>query len=521
MKKKVILINLPPTSRYDYSAAGTLYPATGLLAVGTILKGLDIDVRLVDGAIRSDYAEEALGLIGDDVLMVGFSVMTSQVPMALYMSRLIKEKRPVVPIVWGGIHPILFPEQTVKSDYVDIVVTGEGHRATMELVDHLLGRMDIDRIKGIGFKDVSGEAVLTGQGESDDINALPHFDYSILGDSEIYLGSRSVYSREIAVDNGEKVRIMPVLTGLGCCYKCQFCINVFLKRKYRFRPASSIIGEIKKLQRRYRANAFIFYDEDFLISKQRLLEFLDLIEKEGLKFYWRIWARVNYFRENYLTKDLILRMEKTGLRSIVMGAESGSQKVLDLIEKGIKVDSIPYSARLLNGTKITPRYSFIVGINGENKDDTLKTYKLCGDIMDINRRVDIAGPFIFRYYPGSPIFDKIVESYNIEIPRRLEDWRGALSNEGFLRMDKMPWLWPGFTGTVVFLNDELQLLSRFQGVGGIFGGLVKRYLRWRIKSSCQIFPVEIYVFNFMRAVYHKYSNFKARQRGGPAREGVV
>lgn len=504
MQQKAILINLPPAPGYSYSSAGTIYPATGILVIGTVLKNRGIKVKVIDGALRNNYIQETLESIDKDTSFIGFSVMTSQVTMAFKLSKIIKEKHHNIPVIWGGVHPILFPEQTVLNPNIDIVVTGDGCETILNLINHIEGSTSLKEVKGIGFKDDSGKAFFTEIGTSDNINNIPHIDFSILDDIEIYLSARSAYQREIVSDNGEKLRVMPVLTGLGCSYRCQFCINVILERKYRFRQADSIISEIKRLKNKYDANSFIFYDEDFLISKKRLIEFLDLIEQENLKFYWRIWTRVNYFRENYLNIDLIVRLEKNGLRSVAMGAESGSQRILDLIQKGIKVENILHSAKMLNETKITPRYSFIVGLDGEEKADTKKTYKLCKDLMVINKRVDIAGPFIFRYYPGSPLFDRIIKNYNIEIPIKIEDWENALSDEGYLKLQKMPWLWPGCIETASILNKEIYIYDKLRNFNNFISTIIKWLIRWRLDNFNTKFLFELYAYNIMKKLYRKF-----------------
>jgi radical SAM superfamily enzyme YgiQ (UPF0313 family) len=461
-------------------------------------------VQVIDGTVKSDYIKKTLNSIDKDTVMIGFSVMTSQVPLAFNLSKLIKAKYPEIPIVWGGIHPILFPEQTLRDSNIDIVVTGEGYHAILSLIDYLNGKIDLRQIRGVGFKNNSGNVVLNEPCESDDIGTLPHIDYSILEDIELYLSSKSVYQRELAGNNNERLDVMLVLTGLGCCYKCQFCINVILKRSYRFRPAASIIEEIKKLQENYGANTFIFYDEDFFINKRRLFEFLDLIERENLKFFWRAWARVDYFNNKYIDRDLVLRLERCGLRSIVMGGESGSQKVLDIIKKGIKVENILHSAKMLDGTMITPRYSFIIGLEGEEKADTEKTYKLCADLIDANRKVDIAGPFIFRYYPGSPIFDNIIKNYSIEVPQKVEDWKSYLSGEGYLKIDEMPWVWHGCIETATILNKAMLVYAMLRNIDNFMSKLMKRIIMWRIRNLYIKLPVELFAFDLMKWAYRKY-----------------
>lgn len=504
MQKNVILINLPPAQDYNYDSSGTVYPSTAILIIGTILKNQGLKVIIVDGTIIPDFREKTLGYIDDNTIFIGFSVMTSQVPMALDMSESIKAGYPEIPVIWGGIHPTLFPEQTLRNPNINIIVTGEGSETVLSLIDYFNKKTDLQKVKGIGFKKHTGEIVITEPGEPDNINTLPHIDCDILDDIGLYLEAKSVWNRELASKKNEKLRVIPILTGLGCCYQCQFCINVFLKRKYRYRSAQSIINEIKKLQEKYKANAFIFYDEDFLINKKRLNEFLSLIEKENLKFYWRIWARANYFREDYLNHDLIIRLERNGLRSIVMGAESGSQRILDSIKKGIKVEEILYSAKMLEGTDITPRYSFIVGFEGESREDTKKTYKLCADLININKKVDIAGPFIFRHYPGSPIFNNIIRNYNLAIPREIGEWRDALSNEGYLKIEKMPWLWAGFTEFATTLNKEMIIYARLKNINNFISILVKRLIKWRVKNLYTKFPVELYAYFLLRQLYNKY-----------------
>ena len=504
MDQKIILINLPPSTNYNYRSAGSIYPATGILVIGTILKSQGLAVQVIDGTVKSEYIKRTLDFVNNGVVMVGFSVMTSQVPLAFDLSKLIKERHPDIQIVWGGIHPILFPEQTLRNPNIDLVVTGEGSKTILHLIDYINGRTSLSQVRGIGFKDAFGNVVLNEPSEPDDISDLPHIDYSILDNIEFYLSSKSVYQREITANNNGNLAVMPVLTGLGCCYKCRFCINVILKRSYRYRPAATIIEEIKKLIKKYGANTFIFYDEDFFINKKRLLEFLDLVERENLKFFWRAWARVDYFNNKYIDQDLVLRLEKCGLRSIVMGGESGSQKVLDIIKKGIKVENILHSAKMLDGTMITPRYSFIIGLEGEGKDDTKKTYKLCADLIDANQKVDIAGPFIFRYYPGSPMFDSIIKNYKIETPQKVEDWKSSLSREGYLEIDEMPWVWHGCIETATILNKEMLVIAVLRNIDNSISKLVKRLIMWRIRNLYIRVPVELYAYELMKWSYSKY-----------------
>jgi radical SAM superfamily enzyme YgiQ (UPF0313 family) len=146
----------------------------------------------------------------------------------------------------------------------------------------------------------------------------------------------------------------------------------------------------------------------------------------------------------------------------------------------------------------------MIGLEGEEKDDTKKTFKLCADLINANQKVDIAGPFFFRYYPGSPIFDRIVKKYNIKIPQKVEEWESYLSVEGYLKIDKMPWVWHGCIKTATILNKEMLIFSKLRNVNNSISKLVKKVIMWRIRNLYIKFPVELFAYDLLRGSYHKY-----------------
>ena len=495
-KKEIILINMPPSRNYTYENSGCIYPATGIMVIGTILKNKGFSVSIIDGALDPGYEETVLGKISSETAFVGFSAMTSQIVMGYELAKKIKERMPCLLVVFGGIHPTLFPEQTVQNPYIDIAVINEGTKTVMEILDYVEGRLGLEEIRGISFRDSKGNARINSPQSMDDILELPHFNFELL-DTKRYLEAASVYERELAPGSGEKIRLMPVLTALGCCFKCTFCVNVILKRPYRARPAESIIKEIKRLQSFYGANAFLFLDEDFCINKKRLKEFLQSVKDGGFKFSARIWARVSYFK-NESFKCMIPEMEKAGIKSIAMGAESGSQNMLDYMCKDIKTDDIVCAAEELRSVNITPRFSFMVGLAGEKKEETISTYKLCGELLRINPRTDIAGPFAFRYYPGSPIFSRMVKDYNIKLPQSIEDWNGSLNNDGSLILDARRWTWPGFSryseAMYTYIDNYMYTLNKPVHRNSLLVKILKKILLWRLARGEYFYFVDYYLF---------------------------
>jgi radical SAM superfamily enzyme YgiQ (UPF0313 family) len=260
---------------------------------------------------------------------------------------------------------------------------------------------------------------------------------------------------------------------------------------------------MKRLQSRYGTNAFLFLDEDFCINRKRLAEFIELAKQEGLKFHGRIWTRVSYFRQGSF-RQMIPKMEEAGICSIAMGAESGSQRVLDYIRKDIKKEDILLAAKELSATGMTPRFSFIAGMEGETRRETVSTYKLCGELLGMNPRTDIAGPFTFRYYPGSPIFSSMVEKYGIELPGSIEEWKGVLNADGSLRVDSKDWTWPGFSRYAESMNNYISLcswrLNRPDSRTGLISRIMRKIILWRISTGEHLYAIDYYLFRFIKAL---------------------
>ena len=496
MKGIVVFINLLPAPESTYENKGCMYPSTSILLISSYLTNNGYNVRIIDGAYQEDYKERLQAYLHEmkgQIIFIGLSVMVTQIPLALEVSKIVKGINADIPVVWGGPHPTLYPEETLRDDHVDIVVINEGTYTALNIARALCTGSNLGDIRGIGYKDDEKMIHFTSLSELEDINELPFFNYSLI-EAENYLTPQttSVYKREFPEYKGE-LRIMPILTGLGCPYKCQFCINVILKRKYRHRSARSIADEIKRLQSQYAANTFLFLDEDFFINKKRIHELVSICEEEKLHFNLRTWCRVDHFKKSYLNVGLLRRLSNIGHVSLAMGGESASPEVLIDLKKGITPEQIINSLKVITESdkKIFPRYSFMVGLENESMDQIRNTYRFCMKMKEINPSVDIAGPFIFRLYPGSPIFERLVRNYHIKIPESLESWANYINNAG--SAEEMPWTPEDF-------QKKKDIISFYAGYALSF---YDRRSRWSFKHMVKItiilvsrFRIKHFIFSF-------------------------
>jgi len=496
--RHILLVNLQPSEGASYRHRGGSYPATGLLLIGTVLKAAGYSVTVIDGAYDSNYLEaldKTVRRNPTQLLFCGFSVMTTQVPMALRASKVVKSASPGLTVVWGGPHPTLFPEQTLASPLVDVIAINEAAHTVVDLAHALVSGAALSSVKGIGYKPPARRPAFTPPAALDALRQLPHLDFSLITSARYLDAEETVYDNEFPQIAG-RIRAVPILTGLGCPYRCQFCINVILKRRYRFRDAADIVSEIQRLKRSLKANTFIFMDEDFFINKRRALAFIDLALSKGLRFNWRMWCRVDHFKPDYIDGEVLARLERLGKGSLVMGAESASQECLDNLDKEITTDQIRHSVNLLKTTGIHARYSFMVGLENERLSQIRRTFDFCFELKAIHPAVDIAGPYIFRLYPGSPIYRRIVRQHDMTTPKTLEEWAPHLAGPASAVTD-LPWTPPDFQKSarlIEFLTDHaMPVRCPSGGFKSLLAYLLGVVARWRLKHFLFTFPAEYWL----------------------------
>ena len=425
-KNKIILVN--PGVHFLEPVGYGMYPNTAIMILATVLKNAGFLVKVIDG--RYHPIDKAVGLIrseiDDDLAFVGFSVMTVQVPWAYYVSQAIKAEDPGCKIVWGGVHPTLFPDQTVEDPAIDAVAINEAASTSASLAAaYAEGRMP-SGIPGVYYKEGSRVFRNSPNREGDTFDNIPYIDFNLI-DHRRYSRNNNIAIEEFYAEKYKDCRVYPIITSLSCTYKCTFCINVILDRKYCFRSAPEIVDRIKFLKSSYGADFIQPMDENFFINKKRTFEFLDMLEKEDLGIKWRPQVRADYFNENYIDVETARRLSRSGMIVAAMGVESASQDILDKLKKQMKVESIMKAVEVLSKTDIVPKMNFMVGLPGETREEIEKTYKLAVEIRKKAKKSCVTiSPF--RPYPGSQLYEQCINEYGYKPPSSLAEW-AALSRD--------------------------------------------------------------------------------------------
>jgi radical SAM superfamily enzyme YgiQ (UPF0313 family) len=385
-----------------------LFVAAPLIAKGYVVQILDQRVFS-----KKEFFQRLNDLIRGDVICVGISSMTGpQIKYGLEIARMIRKINPKLLIVWGGIHPTILPENTLKHDLVDIVCRGEGEETFLELIENFSKDQSIQLVRGISYKDSSREIFHNEDREFIDLTKLPPLPYELL---PIH---KYIHSSEL----GE--RVLAMYTSKGCPHKCSYCYNeVFNKRKWRSIPIESVIKDITFFKSKFNVDSFDLLDDNFFVNKDRVLEFCRELKRKNLKIKWFADCRIDDIKkcDSYFLK--IIR--DSGLEQIFIGAESGCNRILEFIKKGHKAEDIIEINTLLKHFDIQPVYSFMIGFPNETIAEIFQTIDVVDKLIKENKKAIIAGLNCWNPYPGTELYKSFVS--DIVVPKSLDKWSHSAS----------------------------------------------------------------------------------------------
>lgn len=359
-------------------------------------------VRVVD--LQTEPPEVLGELLGSaDLIWIGFSIMTGPpIAACLNIAKTVRNRRPEIPLVWGGVHPTLLPEQTLENPYVDIVVVGEGERTVVELTHALKHGRPLEEVKGIGFKK-DGIRLTPPRGVITDWDSEVELDWSHI-DYQKYIRGREGYKN------------IPFISSRGCLFKCGFCYNARVNnQQWRGWSVSGTIKELDKLLD-MGINSVTFLDDLLTVDIERLKEIVIYLSKKGVRVSFDGGFRIDSVRHESLYKTL----NDTGCRHIQFGAESGSPNILKLIKKGITVEQIIDSAKLTKKYNLGATYNWMIGFPGERQEDRQETLQIIDKITEINPNTSHV-IVIYSPYPGQALYEEAIR-FRWEPPKRLEDW---------------------------------------------------------------------------------------------------
>ena len=456
-----------------------------MMVLAAELKNNDIDCDLFDLRIQGHDDLKSL-LERNDYACVGLSILTgSCITKALELARIIRGRKPELPLVWGGVHPTLEPMSTAMHPLVDIVVHGEGEETFPELVKAMIEKKPLDPIGGIYYKNGKGTITKTNDRKPFDINRSAEPDFDLL----------TGHDYDFSTFDYEASR--------GCPFRCMFC-DVLATHRNKWKPKASekVIRDIQKAVAAFQPEYIHFIDDNFFVNKKRALEIANGLAP--LKVKWYASCRSDLFSR--FDDGYLRAIRDSGCFKIMMGVESASQRILDVISKGIKVEDIEESARKAHQYDIQLVLTFMLGLPEETEEDVAETIDFILSLTGKYDNVVASGIYYYSPYPATPLFHKAVEM-GFHPPATLEEWgKFELS-----RHENIPWhsvdylekLKPlalmsrlGIVQVRFWENVMKQFLSG--NVDRALANLLRMWFRARMRYHFYRFPADIYLFDQIR-----------------------
>lgn len=329
--------------------------------------------------------------------LIGMQCYTFDLRFVKDALRMIKDIGKDIVTVIGGPHPSAEPKESMEyfNDTLDFAFVGEAEKGFRLLVDYLNGgRIDIAKIPGLAWKE-DGTIKVNSAFFEEDLDSLGILAWDLIKPDTYPESQHGAFYK--------KFPIAPIMLTRGCPYDCTFCAGkVISGRKLRKRSINNVINEIKMLYHEYGIREFHIIDDNFTLDKEYAKGFLNQLERLNLDISW---ALPNGIRMENLDIEFLHQMKRTGLYLISLGIESGSDRVLELMKKSLRVDKIKKMVKLINDSGLDVAGFFILGFPGENKSEIEKTIKLSLDLNLIR-----ANFFTYLPFPGTESYLKLKEA---------------------------------------------------------------------------------------------------------------
>lgn len=447
MKNKILLIY--PELGFAGSFV-TMAPLSLLYAAAKLVDLPGLTVEILDCRVSPHWRQELAAKVQTgDLLLVGVTTMSGlQVHSGAEVTGLVKQTGDI-PVIWGGAHPTILPAETLDVPGVDYCQRGYGSRALRDLVLHLQGGgPPLDEIKGLCFHGPQGKVI----GEIEDrFEDVPHHQipYQLIDPFVERYFAR------------QQERVFPLYTVFGCPYQCAFCISPLwyrhLKDKWCTFEPDTVVDHMQFLIARYGIQVFYMIDDDTFVNLEHFRGMAALMQQRGIKVKLGIRGlRVNEALK--MTDQDFALLQQVGGRTVHIGVESGSQRMLDLMGKRITVEqSLEMNRRLARYPELLPMYNILVGLPSETIEDLKQTGRFMLRMARENPHAIFIAPGRFVPYPGTKLCDLAVQ-YGFKVPQTLEQWRDMDQETNIYQ----PWYTPQYNRYIDMLRVASYALSNWE-----------------------------------------------------------
>lgn len=384
--------------RYDPKQwdTGQPYAPLGTIYAASMIREKGYDVSLFDTMFAHNpeevipviekYKPEYFVIYDDGFNYLTKMCLTNMREAAFKMIRIAKENRCIV-LVSSSDSTDRY--ENYLDEGADFILLGEAEMTLLELVTALDAReQEFNQIEGLAYKQNNAIIKTQRRNVMKDLDNLPLPAWDLL-DIEPYRQSWLKHAGYFSIN---------MTTTRGCPFKCNWCAKPIYGNRYNSRSPQHVVDEIKMLKEEFGFDHIWFCDDIFGLKPGWVHEFANLVDKEKLRFRFKIQARVDLMmQENY-----IMDLARAGCENVWMGAESGSQRILDAMDKGTTVKQIYEATKMLRKHRIHPSFFIQFGYLGETKEDIRLTIKMINKLLPYEIGISVSYPL-----PGTVFYEKV------------------------------------------------------------------------------------------------------------------
>lgn len=387
-------------------------PPLGLLYLVSSLKHNGFNNVYLKDLTFSENTEETVKKIIEQKkpAMIGITANSHDRFEAFDLIKLVKKIKSDIVTILGGPHATLCPEETIKNiPELDILVVGDGEFAIIEIARRVQQKKDFANIKGIYYRKRDKSISKNPSREINmDLDRYFFPDWGII--------NLQNYNLFLPIKTFPKAVTM--VSSRGCPFRCNFCAAKEISGGIvRFRSVDNIISEIKSLLKQFPGYHIFIYDDHFLLNKKRVLEFCRKVRKQKIKFKWGCYGRVDSVDE-----EIAKEISKIGCQMVSFGVESGSRRVLKLMNKQTTPDKIKQALQTVKKYGMSARCSIFFNYPGEKIVDIFKTFWLLWQCHISPEEIVIAEHTLL--YPKTAVFNQLKNKYlpkNFNWEKRFKD----------------------------------------------------------------------------------------------------
>ncbi len=383
--------------RKSIQNVGAVLPPLGIAYIATVLEKNGHTVSIIDGPAQAIVQRYGFDDLEKDILsfqpdVIGLSVSTSQIDYAKKTIKIIKKVVPKSPIILGG--PLITTTPDALLEFPDVAygVFGEADLTFSTILKKIEEGKPLENTEGVIWRENE---------------IVKYKNPDVIADLDtIPLPARHLLPMHIYRPSPANYRRLPattIMTSRGCPYQCIFCSRAIEGTKFRAHSAKRVVEEIEHLIEKYGIKDIQFFDDTFTLIPERTEKICNMIIERKLDITWNCMTRVDR-----VTLKLLSLMRKAGCYEIGIGIESGSDRVLKFIKKGLTKEQIRHGVHMAHDAGIDVRGFFMIGFPTETKEEILQTIAFAKEL-----EVDVAQFMVATPFPGTKLWDVAKETGTI------------------------------------------------------------------------------------------------------------